>query len=74
LTTNAANVPAALDRQIKQDGFRIRAAREAGSESRSSCRQRGYTLYRRDEEELMLRRCRLLGLANPMVRFQGWHP
>ena len=31
--------------------------------------QRGYTLYRRDEEELMLRRCRLLGLANPPMRF-----
>ena len=33
-------------------------------------------LHRQDEGELMLRQCRLLGLANPLARFGCWalHP
>jgi hypothetical protein len=36
-----------------------------------ACRQ---TPHRRDEGDLMLRRCRLLALANSLVRFEGWPP
>jgi hypothetical protein len=39
---------------------------------RRFCCQSGYTLYPRDEEELMLRQCRLLAIANPLVRFGCW--
>ena len=34
----------------------------------------GYMPYRRGEEELMLRQCRLLALANPLMRLRGWPP
>jgi len=48
---------------------------------RRSCRQRGYVLHRpafrqtphqRDEGELTLQQCRLLALANSLMRLRGW--
>src|SRR6516162_1474093 len=62
-----------------------RADQEADAQDRRrlrrSCRQRGYVLHRpafrqtphqRDEGELTLQQCRLLALANSLMRLRGW--